>query len=147
MRIIRNAKALSHVIGVVFALALLPHLAQAGAGPDIDRADDTSDFAIGAGFSVGMMSLRDVDVIWSADTAWPTDGQDMPIKALGMMSLGESGLTLAPVGSSGDVRWGLFNRGAWEASDAAAEIPEPAPLAILGIAILALGFYRRYRRT
>jgi len=29
----------------------------------------------------------------------------------------------------------------------ATEIPEPAPLAILGLAILALGFYRRYRHS
>lgn len=146
----KKAKAISRAFGVTLALVLLPYSAQAGAGAGLQRAGNAPDFVVGSAMSVGAMSLRDANVIWPGDdpdAVWSTSGENLQIGALSMMSLSETGLTLAPVGSSGDVRWGLFNRGAWEASDAATEIPEPAPLAILGIAILALGFYRRYRNA
>lgn len=144
----RTAKAISHVFGVTLTLALLPHMAQAGVGSDIQRFSDTPAFVVGSGMSPVTVSLGDPDTVWltsSPNVVWPTGGQDAQIRTFGMIPLGETGLTLAPVGSSGDVRWGLFNRGAWEISEKTTEIPEPAPLAILGIAILGLGFYRRYR--
>ena len=95
--------------------------------------------------SAGTISLRNADAIWPPDG--PLGRQDVQTGAVGTMQLGATGFTLAPVGSSGDVRWALFNRAEWAVYEEATEIPEPAPLAILGLAILALGFYRRYRHS
>ena len=145
MRIMRNAKEISHVVGVTLALSLLPLSAGAGVGADILRTSDTPEFVIGSGMSAGTISLRNADAIWPPDG--PLGRQDVQTGAVGTMQLGATGFTLAPVGSSGDVRWALFNRAEWDVYEEATEIPEPAPLAILGLAILALGFYRRYRHS
>ncbi|CAN0571557.1 unnamed protein product [Laminaria digitata] len=67
------------------------------------------------------------------------------------MTPGASQFTLTAVGSIDDLEWGLTNSGlgtsGWDMVDAPTEIPEPAPLAIIGMAILALGFYRRRRNS
>ena len=141
----RNAKEIPYVVGVTLALSLLPLSAGAEVGADILRTSDTPEFVIGSGMSAGTISLRNADAIWPPDG--PVGRQDVQTGAVGTMQLGATGFTLAPVGSSGDVRWALFNRAEWDVYEEATEIPEPAPLAILGLAILALGFYRRYRHS
>jgi hypothetical protein len=141
----RNAKEISHVVGVTLALSLLSLSAEAGVGADILRTSDTPEFMIGSGMSAGTISRRNRDVIWPPDG--PVGRQDLQTGAVDTMQLGATGFTLAPVGSSGDVRWALFNRGEWDVSEETTEIPEPAPLAILGLAILTLGFYRRHRHS
>ena len=139
MRIQKNAGAISHWLCVALALFSFSAAASAGAGADIRHSDDRSGFVIGSGISSGIATLDDTDAIW------PAEGSDFGTGAAGTMQFGAAGFTLAPVGSSGDVRWELFRSAEWDMAEDVAEIPEPAPLAILGIAILGLGFYRRYR--
>lgn len=139
----RNAKEISQVVGVILAMSLLPGSAYAVVGEDVQRPGDQPDFVVGSGVSPGTVSLRDPDVIWA--TGGARDNRANQAAPVSTLQLGATGFTLAPVGTSGDVRWALFNTGDWTISEAATEIPEPAPLAILGLAILGLGFYRRYR--
>jgi len=139
MTIQKNARAISRSICTALALFLWPVSAYAVAGADIQRSADRSDFVVGSGVSSGAVTLDD------ADAVWPAAGAASPIGAVSTMQLGVGGFTLAPVGSSGDVRWELFRGAEWDIPEDVAEIPEPAPLAILGIAILGLGFYRIYR--
>lgn len=146
MRILENAKALSRGFGMAIMLYLLPFPAHAGVGPDDLRPHEAPEFTVGSGMSPSMLSFRDPGVVW------PIAGPGGEAGAVGTMQLGATGFTLAPVGTSGDVRWALFNtgdaeNGDWAISEDATEIPEPAPLAILGLAILGLGFYRRYRNS
>lgn len=145
MRIIRNAKVFSHLTGVLLALSLLPVSAQAGVGPRVQSAGGSPVFVVGSDISAGTVLLSAPDAIWPPNS--PSGSATMQIEAVGTMQLGASSFTLAPVGSTGNVRWELFNTAAWDLPEETTEIPEPAPLAILGLAILGLGFYRRYRNT
>ena len=141
MRILEDAKALSRMFGVAVVLYLLPIPAHAGVGSDDLRPHEAPEFSVGSGMSPAMLSFRDPGVVW------PTAGPDGETGAVGTMQLGATGFTLAPVGLLTEAHWDQFNIGEWQMSDDATEIPEPAPLAILGIAILGLGFYRRRRSS
>jgi hypothetical protein len=90
----RNAKEISHVVGVTLALSLLPFSAGAGVGADILRTSDTPEFVIGSGMSAGTISLRNADAIWPPDG--PVGRQDVQTGAVGTIQFGATGFTLAP---------------------------------------------------
>ena len=130
MRIQMAAKAFSRALCVVGTLCLLPLPAHAGV--ELQRSGALPELEI-------HFTVMD-DIIGIPDGGSRTTA---PAAA--------STFTLVPVGSMDELYWGLSNTGlgtgGWETVDAPTEIPEPAPLAILGIAILALGFYRRHRNS
>lgn len=139
MRIPTGAKAISYRVCVASALLLLTAPAFALPGDRIAPRGSTPHFTVGSEISPGAVSSHE-----PYDIA-PVDGEDRA----GRADPGASTIISGYAGPVGDVPWSLFDSGAgdWDRAEASTEIPEPAPLAILGVAILGLGFLRYLRKT
>ena len=137
MRILEDAKAFSHRFCVALALLVLPANAYAVPDGQSPWSSDVSGLDLGHGVSGSIGLPGDPAVVGVSDK------HTEPF----MMTWAPSVFVLGEMTTIDEAGWGYARNGSGEfPEEAPIAIPGPGPLAILGLAIFGLGFFRLRRR-